>query len=131
MRRIVITFMMAGAVWGQVPADFQDLYGSLQQKLNTFDASILSQWNGTKSNVDFSAELLSANCNRGLQLLTARQGYLAELGRLKALGVNTVTVCAGFPILYQPSTSSTAIPGITRRCWPSISSSRRMCTRRG
>ncbi|HEY4362443.1 MAG TPA: hypothetical protein VGN17_15825 [Bryobacteraceae bacterium] len=102
MRRITLVLLAAGIAWGQVPLDYQDLYSSLQQKLTAFDASVLSQWNGTKSNVDFSAELLSANCNRGLQLLTARQGYLAELAKLKALGVNTVTVCASFPILYQP-----------------------------
>jgi len=103
MRRILIGCLLtAGLGLGQAPTDFQDLYSSLQQKLGTFDASILSQWNGKKSDVDFSAELLSANCNRGLQLLGSRQGYLAEMGRLKALGVNTVTVCAGFPILYQP-----------------------------
>lgn len=102
MRRIVLTFLTAGIGWAQIPTDFQDLYTSLQQKLTAFDATVLSQWNGTKSNVDFSAELLTANCNRGLQLLGARQGYLAELARLKALGVTMVTVCAGFPILYQP-----------------------------
>jgi len=102
MRRITLVLFAAGIGWGQVPPEYQDLYSSLQQKLTAFDASVLSQWNGTKSNIDFSAELLTANCNRGLQLLGARQGYLAELGKLKALGVNTVTVCAGFPILYQP-----------------------------
>jgi len=87
-----------------VPLEYKDLYNALQSKLTTFDATISSQWNGTRPPVDFSAELLTANANRGIQLLTggASTGVQLELASLKALGVNTLTVSIGFPILYQP-----------------------------
>jgi len=47
---------------------------------------------------------MAANANRGRQLLTAgaSTGAQLELASLQALGVHTVTVAIGFPILYQP-----------------------------
>ena len=87
-----------------VPLEYQDLYKALALKLTAFDATISSQWDGSRPPVDFSAELLSANANRGIQLLTggASSGAQLELASLHALGVHTVTVSIGFPMLYQP-----------------------------
>jgi hypothetical protein len=84
--------------------EYQDLYTALQQKLTGFDTTISSQWNGARPPVDFSAELLTANGNRGIQLLTggASADAQLELARLQALDVKAVTVAIGFPILYQP-----------------------------
>ena len=86
-----------------VPLEYQDLYKQLQSKLTEFDATISSKWDGSRPPVDFSAELLTANANRGQQLLTAgATSAQLELASLQALGVKTVTVAIGFPILYQP-----------------------------
>jgi uncharacterized protein (TIGR03437 family) len=86
-----------------VPLEYQDLYAQLQSKLTEFDATISRQWNGTRPPVDFSAELFTANANRGLLLLTAGTATSElEIARLQALGAKTVTVAIGFPILYQP-----------------------------
>lgn len=87
-----------------VPLEYQDLYNALQSKLTAFDATISSKWDGTRPPVDFSAELLTANANRGQLLLTTGAATEAqlELASLQALGVKTVTVAIGFPILYQP-----------------------------
>ncbi len=86
------------------PASFRDLYVSHQQKLEAFDRKVTAQWNGQKSPVLWGAELLMANCNRGRALLepAAREGILEEIAGLQALGVKAVTVCIGFPILYEP-----------------------------
>ena len=85
-----------------VPAAYADLYAELQGQLDPFNAALDGQWTGAKSNVSFVTELLNANGNRGLQLLTARPGILAELNSLKSLGVKAVTFNIPFPILYQP-----------------------------
>jgi hypothetical protein len=67
-----------------VPLEYQDLYTALQSKLTAFDATISKQWNGSRPPVDFSAELLTANANRGIQLLTggASTGAQLELASL-------------------------------------------------
>ena len=87
-----------------VPASYQSLYSELQGKLATFDSNISSQWNGTKFPTQFSAELLYANSNSGLLLLSAGTvaKYRAELNALKGLGVKAVVVKMGYPLLYQP-----------------------------
>ena len=87
-----------------VPSSFQDLYSSLDSKLSAFESMVNSQWTGTNSPVIFGAELLTANANRGLQLLqpNAQTSINLELDRLQSLGVQSVTIAIGFPILYQP-----------------------------
>jgi uncharacterized protein (TIGR03437 family) len=115
MRASCLVLVWAFATYAQnppVPADYADLYPALQQKLTAFDATIASQWNGAKPPVDFSAELLAANANRGTQLLgpNALTGVGLELQSLEALGVNTVKVAINFPILYQPFTQYNGDP---------------------
>lgn len=87
-----------------VPANFRETYASLEAKIDGFNRTVSAQWNGQKSPVVWSTELLIANCNRGLKLLRpqAHQNILLELDRLQGLGVKAVTFCIGFPILYQP-----------------------------
>jgi hypothetical protein len=53
----------------------------------------------------FAAELLSANGNRGRQLLAAQAltSVRLELNRLHALGLTAVTVAILFPLFYPPS----------------------------
>src|SRR5262249_27795390 len=87
-----------------VPAEFQDLYTSLQASLDAFNKTLDARWNGAKAPVVFSAELLTANSNRGQQLLAsdALPGVRLELDRLKALGVRGVVFNVSFPLLYAP-----------------------------
>lgn len=95
------------------PAEYLDLYSSLQQKLATFGETLNSEWDGSKPPVDFCAELLSANANRGLALLgpTAAGGLQLELQSLKETGVTAVSVAADFPILYPPFFQYNGDPG--------------------
>ena len=101
---IAVFTLPAFAQTATVPLEYKDLYDALASKLTAFDATISKQWNGSRPPVDFSAELLTANANRGRQLLTdgAATGAQLELASLQALGVKAVTVSIGFPILYQP-----------------------------
>lgn len=103
----------AGFAQSEVPSTYLDLYTSLQGKISSFDNTVRSQWNGQKAPVVFAAELLSANGNRGLQLLNAqtRTSYLLELSALKGLGVQAVIIPIGFPILYQPFYQFNGDPG--------------------
>ncbi len=76
----------------------------MDSKVSVFDARVSRSWDGQKSDVQFAAESLVANCNRGRQLLdpVAFEGTKLELTRLQGLGVRTVTICIGFPLLYRP-----------------------------
>jgi len=76
----------------------------MDSKISAFDARVSRSWDGTSSDVQFAAELLVANCNRGRQLLDslAFEGTKLELMRLQGLGVRAVTICIGFPLLYRP-----------------------------
>ena len=89
---------------GAVPAEFQDLYGSLQATLDSFNRTLDARGSGTRTPVTFSAELLTANANRGQQLLgsDALPGARLELDRLRALGVRGVVFTVSFPLLYPP-----------------------------
>ena len=85
-----------------VPAAYADLYPALQGILAGYDQGITAAWNGQKSPVSFGGELLTANANRGRQLLgpNVMTAVRLELDRLRALGLQSVTVCMGFPVLY-------------------------------
>lgn len=87
-----------------VPPEYRELYEMMDGKISAFDARVSAAWDGRPADVAWSAELLTANCNRGRALLDPRAaaGVKLELGRLQALGVKAVTVCIGFPMLYKP-----------------------------
>jgi len=87
-----------------VPREYDDLYSMLDSKVSAFDATVIRGWDGQSSDVQFAAESLVANCNRGRQLLDpiAFEGTKLELTRLQGLGVHAVTMCIGFPLLYRP-----------------------------
>ena len=91
-----------------VPAAFQDLYNTLQGNLDSFNTTLTSRWNGVKYPVVFSANLWNANANSGPQLPTSGSvaAIQVQLQELKAMGVQSVTVAVGFPMLYQPFFSS-------------------------
>ncbi|MEO8661950.1 MAG: hypothetical protein ABI693_26015 [Bryobacteraceae bacterium] len=86
------------------PATYQSLFTSLQSQIDTFQGTINTGWNGSKSPVVFSAEMLTVNSNNGLKLLSPNvpNTYREELRRLKSTGVQAVTFNIAFPIFYQP-----------------------------
>lgn len=87
-----------------IPPRYRNLYDSLEQKISEFDNSISAQWNGRKSDTVFATELLSANANRGLEMLTeqSQEWLWLELDRIQELGVGAVSIALNFPLLYYP-----------------------------
>lgn len=86
-----------------VPAAFEGLYRDLDAQLTAFDARITREWNGSTYPTDAGAELVTANGNRGAQLLApnTRLGVVAELSALKALGMRSVVVAVQYPLLNR------------------------------
>jgi hypothetical protein len=85
-----------------VPGEFADLYPMLESKLDALEAQLAG--NPHQGDPTFAAELLTANGNRGKQLLeqSALVGVGYEIKALAGLGVEGVTISVGFPLLYQP-----------------------------
>lgn len=88
----------------QIPLEYQRVYSTLKQNLDGFDAYLLSHDTATNYPAIFGAELLTANSNRGCELLEpqAMQGVVLYLDRLKTLGIQGVTFPIGYP-LYTPT----------------------------
>ncbi len=101
---LLTTALVSAQSSSSVPREYQDLYAMLDSKVSAFDARVNRSWDGQSSGVQFAAELLVANCNRGRLLLDslAFEGTKLELTRLQGLGVRDVTTCIGFPLLYRP-----------------------------
>jgi len=87
----------------KVPNKFKDLYNELASQMTKFDNSLPAPTNKNHDPI-FAAELLSANANRGKDLL-AQNGIVGvnlELNRLKELGVEGVVIAVNFPLFYPP-----------------------------
>ena len=84
-----------------VPPEYADLYGLLENKLQTAENYLSTHWDDTKHSVVFSTELLAANSNQGERVLTeqAWQSILFNLDRIQFLGVRAVKVAVKYPIL--------------------------------
>ncbi len=95
---------VAGAQTPTVPKAYADLYKQLEAKLQKTSERIDHLWDKSKAPVDFSAEMLTANANRGVQLLqpTALGDVRMEILRLQELGTRAVTLSINFPVLYEP-----------------------------
>jgi uncharacterized protein (TIGR03437 family) len=81
------------------------LCGLLQGDLDSFNTTVTAGWNGVKTPVAFGTDLTTADCNRGPATLLAPGTFaqvLIQLNAFALVGVQSVTVCMGFPILYQP-----------------------------
>jgi len=77
----------------------------LQGDLDSFNTTVGAGWNGVKTTVAFNTEVTTADCNRGPATLLAAGTFaqvLRQLNALALLGVQFVTTCIGFPLLYQP-----------------------------
>ena len=73
----------------------------MSNKLNEFDSYLNSHWDGTKRNITFGAELLSANCHAGEALLTEEnyKGVLVYLDSLQSMGIRGVKIAIDYPLL--------------------------------
>jgi uncharacterized protein (TIGR03437 family) len=95
----------AAAQCSSAPAGLSATCNQLQGDLDSFNATVSAGWNGVKTPVAFAAEVITADCNRGPATLLAPGTFAQVLTQLNAfalLGVQSVTTCIGFPILYQP-----------------------------
>jgi hypothetical protein len=84
-----------------VPEEYQALYASLEESLNSFQNYLGEHWDGSTGSTVFAAELLVANGNRGDALLqpATMVSVSLYLDRLQELGVQGVTVAISFPLL--------------------------------
>jgi hypothetical protein len=94
-----------------VPTNYQSLYTTLDNDLISFNTTLHSLWNGTKSPVIYSAELWDADANSGPDLIDSWYwtGVQVQLQGLKAMGVQAIMVEIGFPMLYEPFFSSQSV----------------------
>ena len=95
----------AAAQCSAAPATYSGTCAELQNYLNSFQATLNTQWSGQKSAVNFSGEMLAADANRGLTALLDPRTFnavLMELNGYAEVGTQAITVAIGFPILYQP-----------------------------
>jgi uncharacterized protein (TIGR03437 family) len=77
----------------------------MESYISPFNATIASQWKGTRPPAAFGTELLSANSNISLTGILSPQAMTrvqTELDGLAKVGVQFVTIGVSFPILYQP-----------------------------
>jgi chitodextrinase len=87
-----------------VPAQYQDLYNTLNTQIAGFDTAVNAGWNGKPYPYLNAPQLQVASSDEYTLLL--QPGYAeavsTELEELQALGAKAVTVQILFPILYQP-----------------------------
>jgi len=92
-----------GSVPNDVPSDYTSLYQLVQSNVSAFAALIPAQSASQPTSTLMSGDLLFANGNSGLKLLTAarQQNIQEELARLKSLGLTAVTVTMGLPLMNE------------------------------
>ena len=97
----VPTAAMAQAVEKAAPPLYADLYTQLSGDLDDFGAAINAASTGPKKATSFAAQLTTANSNNGPTLLNAASftQIQQEIGYLKSLGVQAVSVEVSFPML--------------------------------
>ncbi len=103
-RLLCVTLLAAGLFAAdRVPFAFLRLHRELSGRVAAFDRLVSAHWDGSRAPVIFSAELLTANSHRGMQLLTpqAKAGAELELTRSSDLGNQAVTIAVAFPILTE------------------------------
>jgi uncharacterized protein (TIGR03437 family) len=113
-RILVLALFAGGCASAQnppVPAAFQETYTELQNYVANFQATINASWDGKKGSTLWTTELLNANGDNGLKLLTLSGDVSTELKALKTLGVKMVDIDMSFPLLYQPFYTFNGDPG--------------------
>lgn len=86
-----------------VPAQFQRLYAGLDTELKQFAATLHRQPIQPYTSLTFGAELSAANCNQGAKLLDPASMDMVrlQLDALRKMGVQGVTHCVHYPLLYS------------------------------
>ncbi len=104
MLSVFVATSTVSAEASKAPEAYADLYAQLEAKLQRTSERIDRQWDKSTAPVDFSAEMLTANSNRGVQVVqpVALAGMRLEVQRLAELGVKAVTLSINFPVLYEP-----------------------------
>jgi hypothetical protein len=87
----------------QVPTNFQNLYNEVQQKLTGFNQQLNGMGAGTYP-VAMASAFPNADADVGPGLVQPSHflGLVLELQALHAMGVRSIMVELGFPILYEP-----------------------------
>jgi len=85
----------------ELPQEYADVYPELAAGLDEFEALVDSQWDGSKSDTRFAAQLAVANGNGGAGLTTpeARTYVVEMLDAFVTLGVDVVKIEGMYPIL--------------------------------
>jgi len=91
------------SVPNDVPSAYTSLYQLVESNVSAFAALIPAPSASQPTSTLMSGDLLYANGNSGLKLLTParQQDIQQELARLKSLGQTAVTVTMGFPLMNQ------------------------------
>lgn len=84
------------------PASYEDLYASLSDALTEFEEYLAANWDGSRGQTIFGAELIVANGNRGEVLLepATMAGVRLYLDRLQEIGVGGLTVAIAEPLIH-------------------------------
>jgi len=92
------------------PQEFAALYEELSDNLSARETELRTDWNGTPTQVIYSATLLSASSNNGNKLFNAtfREGNSLILNSLAALGIKGIVIQINYPILTPGFTSNAA-----------------------
>ncbi|HOJ05778.1 MAG TPA: T9SS type A sorting domain-containing protein [Bacteroidota bacterium] len=102
MKRTLLLLLLASSVaYSQTPGRYNDLYQQLDTKLTDIDAWLRANWDGAPHAVAWGAELITANGNRGADLLKPNSlaGVALLLDRFEAMGVRGVKVSVLYPLL--------------------------------
>ncbi len=85
----------------EVPPEYDALYAELEARLAELDAHLGASREGDEGDTVFSVELVTANGNRGEELLEplTLEACKVILSRLKALGLGGVTLSVQYPTL--------------------------------
>ena len=108
----------AAAQCSEAPTTFATACSEMQSYLNSFNATLNSQWDGTRPPVAFGTELLSANDNislKGILAANALTKVETELNALAKLGVKRSPRRWPFRFFTSRSTNTTATRWIMPR----------------
>jgi len=93
----------------EVPENYRSIYREIDAEIDRQLPFIPLPWGQKKTDTAFGVQLLAANSNRGETLLSeqALQATALTLDRLKALGVQSVSISLHYPVLTRshPRTS--------------------------
>ncbi|MGA2724719.1 MAG: hypothetical protein ABSG79_20200 [Bryobacteraceae bacterium] len=105
---LALICLYAGRAAGQcssAPASLSAMCNQIEGDLDSFNTAVSAGWNGVKTPVAFGTEVTTADCNRGPATLLAPGTFsqvLIQLNAFALVGVQSVTTCIGFPLLYEP-----------------------------